>query len=549
MNDNNGKIQELVGLGRSKGVLLLDEVRSAMPSGVESRDFQQVLELLRDSGVEVVDSAESQPQETKTSTRPARGSGVSQTAAFESGNDPTHLYLREMGTVPLLTRQGEVQLAKQIERGQRKAHKALSRSPLVVARLLKRAGDLRDERILVKEFIKIREEEINDKVLTKHRKKVLRQINQIEALGTQALKFRQRLQRATRKDTCRRLQWQLARHRLAISRQIDNLDLADQVTANLLKTLTDTVSQVIDLERETERLGQLKKNPLQPKDPLKPAETRTIRAQIRENKKGLRQIEEETLNSIADLKHTLARIKQGQLDAEIAKTQLVESNLRLVVSIAKKYLKRGLEFLDLVQEGNTGLMTAVDKFDYRRGYKFSTYATWWIRQAITRAIANQARTIRIPVHIIENINQVTRSTRTLVQELGREPSVQEIARRMNWSSAKVRQILRTTKKPLSFETPIGDSAKTRLVDFIEDKGTVSPVESAINVRLQDQANQVLATLTPREERVIRMRFGITSGLECTLEEVGQQFSVTRERIRQIETQALRKLRGGPQRNV
>ncbi len=549
MNDNNGKIQELVGLGRSKGVLLLDEVRSAMPSGVESRDFQQVLELLRDSGVEVVDSAESQPQETKTSTRPARGSGVSQTAAFESGNDPTHLYLREMGTVPLLTRQGEVQLAKQIERGQRKAHKALSRSPLVVARLLKRAGDLRDERILVKEFIKIREEEINDKVLTKHRKKVLRQINQIEALGTQALKFRQRLQRATRKDTCRRLQWQLARHRLAISRQIDNLDLADQVTANLLKTLTDTVSQVIDLERETERLGQLKKNPLQPKDPLKPAETRTIRAQIRENKKGLRQIEEETLNSIADLKHTLARIKQGQLDAEIAKTQLVESNLRLVVSIAKKYLKRGLEFLDLVQEGNTGLMTAVDKFDYRRGYKFSTYATWWIRQAITRAIANQARTIRIPVHMIENINQVTRSTRTLVQELGREPSVQEIARRMNWSSAKVRQILRTTKKPLSFETPIGDSAKTRLVDFIEDKGTVSPVESAINVRLQDQANQVLATLTPREERVIRMRFGITSGLECTLEEVGQQFSVTRERIRQIETQALRKLRGGPQRNV
>ena len=549
MNDNNGKIQELIGLGRSKGVLLLDEVRTAMPSGVESRDFQQVLELLRDSGVEVVDSAESQPQETKTSTKPTRGSGVSQTAAFESGNDPTHLYLREMGTVPLLTRQGEVQLAKQIERGQRKAHKALSRSPLVVARLLKRAGDLRDERILVKEFIKIREEEINDKVLNKHRKKVLRQINQIEALGTQALKFRQRLQRATRKDTCRRLQWQLARHRLAISRQIDKLDLADQVTANLLKTLTDTVSQVIDLERETERLGQLKKNPLQPKDPLKPAETRTIRAQIRENKKRLRQIEEETLNSIADLKHTLARIKQGQLDAEIAKTQLVESNLRLVVSIAKKYLNRGLEFLDLVQEGNTGLMTAVDKFDYRRGYKFSTYATWWIRQAITRAIANQARTIRIPVHMIENINQVTRFTRTLVQELGREPSVQEIARRMNWSSAKVRQILRTTKKPLSFETPIGDSAKTRLVDFIEDKGTVSPVESAINVRLQDQANQVLATLTPREERVIRMRFGITSGLECTLEEVGQQFSVTRERIRQIETQALRKLRGGPLRNL
>ena len=549
MNEKYGKIQELIGLGRSKGVLLLDEVRTALPSSVESRDFQQVLELLRDSGIEVVDSAGARPHDTKTPTRPARESRGSQTAAFESSNDPTHLYLREMGTVPLLTRQGEVQLAKQIERGQRKALKALSRSPLVVARLLKSAGDLREERILVKEFINIREDEINDKVLNKRRKKVLRQINQIEALGSQALKFRQRLQRATRKDTCRRLQWQLARHRLAISRQIDDLDLADQVTANLLKTLSDTVYQVIDLERETERLGKLKKNPLKPKDPLKAAETRTIRARIRENKEGLRQIEEETLNSIADLKYTLARIKQGQLDAEIAKNQLVESNLRLVVSIAKKYLNRGLEFLDLVQEGNTGLMTAVDKFDYRRGYKFSTYATWWIRQAITRAIANQARTIRIPVHMIENINQVTRSTRTLVQELGREPSVQEIARRMNWPPAKVRQILRTTKKPLSFETPIGESAKTRLVDFIEDKGTVSPVESAINIRLQDQANEALATLTPREEQVIRMRFGITSGLECTLEEVGQQFSVTRERIRQIETQALRKLRGGPQRNA
>ncbi|MEE8161815.1 MAG: sigma-70 factor domain-containing protein, partial [Acidobacteriota bacterium] len=313
MNEKYGKIQELIGLGRSKGSLLFDEVRTALPSGVESRDFNQVLELLRDSGIEVVDSAGSQPHEMKTSTRPARESGVSQTAAFESGTDPTHLYLREMGTVPLLTRQGEVQLAKQIKRGQRKALKALSRSPLVVARLLERAGDLREERILVKEFTKVQEDETNDEALNKRRKKLLRQINQIEALGSQALKFRQRLQRATRKDTCRRLQWQLARHRLAISRQIDDLNLADKVTANLLKTLTDTVCQVIDLERETERLGELKKAP------LRPAETRTIRSRIRENNRELRQIEEETLNSVADLKHTLARIKQGQLDAEIAK--------------------------------------------------------------------------------------------------------------------------------------------------------------------------------------------------------------------------------------
>jgi len=536
-------VKELVNLGKEKGYLQYDEVIDTLPDNIDaSKDLDSIFHLLGDAGIEIIDSerlevGKKHRPKAKEDERPDPIA-----AKLEKTNDPTHLYLREMGTVPLLTRQGEVQLAKQIERGQKKALKALSRSPLVVARLMKRAGDLREERILVKDFINVREDEINDKVLNKHRKKVLRKINQIEALGSQALKFRQRLQRATRKDTCRRLQWQLARHRLAISRQIDNLDLADQVTANLLKTLSDTVCQVIDLERETERLEKLKKDPLKPKAPQKPAETRTIRAQIRENKKGLRQIEEETLNSIADLKHTLARIKQGQLDAEIAKKQLVESNLRLVVSIAKKYLNRGLEFLDLVQEGNTGLMTAVDKFDYRRGYKFSTYATWWIRQAIQRAIADQARTIRIPVHMIEAINKVFRTSAALLHEYGREPTPEEIAEKVDISVVKVRKIFKVAQQPISLETPIGDAEDSPLHGFIEDRGAVSPDQIAIDNHLKDQTAAILRSLTPREEQIIRMRYGIGDGNECTLEKVGQTFSVTRERIRQIQDKALRKLR-------
>ena len=537
------EIQELVDLGKSKGFLLSDEVRTALSSGAKSYNFNKVLKLLNNSGIDVVDSVKSQSAKKKSTKQPTQKMKRPLTLTSESINDPAHLYLREMGIVPLLTKKGEVELAKQIERGQKKVFQAFSRSPLVTIHLLGKSNDLQEGKISIKNFVNLREEENNDSDLDNQQKETLKKINKIRTLSSETSKFLQGLKRATRKDTRRRLQYQLARNRLKISHCINDLDLADQMKKKLLSRLHDTACQVIDLDKENKRLKTLKQSG------LKTAETKNIRTQLQKNKEKLLQIEKETLHSVDDLKHALARIKQGQLDAEIAKTQLVEANLRLVVSIAKKYSYRGLEFLDLVQEGNTGLMTAVDKFDYRRGYKFSTYATWWIRQAITRAIANQGRTIRIPVHMIENINQLTRTTRTLVQTLGREPSIQEIALALDWSSAKVRQILRSNKKAISFETPIGENAEARLVDFIEDKGTVSPVEKTINSRLWDQANEVLCTLTPREEKIIRMRFGMNSGSECTLEEVGQQFSVTRERIRQIETHVLRKLRGGPHKKA
>jgi RNA polymerase primary sigma factor len=589
------ELDRLISMGKQKGFLTYDEVNDALPSDIVSLDqLDDIMMMFGAMDIEVVDSAKaarlpSEVQRAVPAEEPDEHEDGPEPIDLSPGpvgrtEDPVRLYLREMGRVALLTREGEIALAKRIEEGKNQVTGAILSTNLALERFRELREALRRGDISVKEVVDVNEEEFTEEKEADLTRQVIhafanvdRLLRDRDALVEQARKLRAKSpgRRGGKEPAWKRCEGKaqgLQRkvldklRTLNIGNQIIDREDADTARRGLVQRLRDLVD---DIER-AERVIALWTNGRRPspeevqnliyvsfRDPAVPSGNGPVAdLHLRAAKKfpspkqqqiwvAQQEIKAAELRANAradDIKRVMTVIKQGQQKAAQAKKEMVEANLRLVISIAKKYTNRGLQFLDLIQEGNIGLMKAVDKFEYRRGYKFSTYATWWIRQAITRAIADQARTIRIPVHMIETINKLIRTSRQLVQELGREPTPEEIAQKMDVPVDKVRKVLKIAQEPISLETPIGEEEDSHLGDFIEDKQVVSPVESIIGLSLREQTNKVLNTLTPREEKVLRLRFGLSDGCEHTLEEVGQDFAVTRERIRQIEAKALRKLR-------